>query len=74
MGQYLHVVGDFDENDLDHKIYTSLDDFVTDHSEQFTLFAELEQYIQDCHAEDEEPEYCEGSLYKLIKNGDRVGE
>lgn len=72
--RYLHIRADFDENGLHHKIYDTLDQFVEARSDQFTLYAELEQYIDECQESGEEPEYCEYQLFKLINDGDFEGE
>lgn len=72
--RYLHIRADFDENDLTSKLYGTLDEFVEHRSDQFTLFSELEQYIKDCENEEEDPEYCEEYLYKLIVDGYNSGE
>lgn len=72
--KYLHVLADFDENEIHSKVYNTLDEFVEERSDQFTLYAELEQYINECEANEEEPEYCEKSLYDLINEGDAEGE
>lgn len=72
--RYLHIVADFDENGLTHKIYETLDEFVEEHSEMFSLYAELEQYLDECQESGEEPEYCEKYIFDLINEGDFEGE
>lgn len=74
MSLYLHILADFDENGLQSQIYTSLDDFVAEKSEQFSLYTELEEYIKECVDSGEEPEYVEKNLYELIHNGSVEGE
>ena len=71
---YLHIRADFDENGLESKIYTSLDDFVADNSDEFTLFTELFDYMKECNDSDEDPDYGSKHLYDLIHNGSVEGE
>ena len=74
MSLYLHILADFDENGLKSKIYTSLDDFVAERSDEFSLYTELENYLNECEESGEEPEYQPKYLYDLINNGEAEGE
>lgn len=74
MSKYIYIVADYDENNLTHCMYETLDDFVQKYHDEFTLFAELDQYIKGCEEDGEEPEYQSKHMYELITEGSATGE
>lgn len=74
MSKYLHVRADFDEKVLHSKIYDTIDDYIEDNLDGFSNYAELEQYINECKQDGEEPEYHPKYVYDLINSGSGEGE
>jgi len=66
---YILFTADFDEKDSSVKTYKTLDEFVSDWTDEFSTYEEILAHITECEAEGDDPEHQASATVELITTG-----